>query len=158
MERYDDIEFYTRFRFHRVDILTLVEEVAEELQLQNRTGALPPILQVLLTLRFYASGSFQAVCAELISVSQPTASRTISRVTAAFLKLVPRWIKFPSQKEADKSKQKLFQRHGMPNTIGCIDGTHVAIQAPKDNESEFVNRKHYHSINVQVRIRYFSLS
>jgi len=52
LDRYDDIELYSRFRFHRIDIMALVDEVSEELQLPNRTGALPPILQVLLTLRF----------------------------------------------------------------------------------------------------------
>ena len=39
---------------------------------------------------------------------------------------------------------------GMPCTIGAIDGTHVRITAPKDEEWTYVNRKGEHSINVQV--------
>ena len=39
---------------------------------------------------------------------------------------------------------------GFPNVIGCIDGTQVKIQAPSENEEEFLNRKGFHSINVQV--------
>jgi hypothetical protein len=38
----------------------------------------------------------------------------------------------------------------MPTTIGCIDGTHIRIQPPKDEEHAYVNRKGEHSINVQV--------
>lgn len=39
----------------------------------------------------------------------------------------------------------------MPNVIGLIDGTHVAITAVKnDIEMAFVNRKGFHSINVQI--------
>ena len=34
--------------------------------------------------------------------------------------------------------------------IGCIDGTHVRIQAPKDDEKSYVNRKNFHSINVMA--------
>ncbi|MBN3300842.1 HARB1 nuclease, partial [Amia calva] len=40
---------------------------------------------------------------------------------------------------------------GFPNVIGCIDGTHIPIKAPPGpNEAEFVNRKSFHSINVQI--------
>ena len=41
---------------------------------------------------------------------------------------------------------------GFPNVIGCIDGTQVPILAPSINEADYVNRKGYHSINVQVSV------
>ena len=45
----------------------------------------------------------------------------------------------------------------LPNVIGCIDGTHIRIQAPSTNEHEYVNRKNVHSINVQVKcVVYYS--
>jgi len=34
--------------------------------------------------------------------------------------------------------------------IGCVDGTHIWIRRPRDHEADYVNRKNYHSINVQV--------
>lgn len=40
--------------------------------------------------------------------------------------------------------------YGMPGVCGCIDGTHVSIIKPKDNEERFLNRKRYHSLNVQM--------
>lgn len=39
---------------------------------------------------------------------------------------------------------------GFPNVIGCIDGTQIPIKAPSANEGDYVNRKSFHSINVQV--------
>ncbi|VDI18679.1 Hypothetical predicted protein [Mytilus galloprovincialis] len=36
------------------------------------------------------------------------------------------------------------------DTIGAIDGTHVRIQAPSEDEASFVNRKGVHSVNVQA--------
>ncbi|XP_041347268.1 putative nuclease HARBI1 [Gigantopelta aegis] len=43
-----------------------------------------------------------------------------------------------------------LQIAGFPGVVGVIDGTHVRIQAPHKDEPEFVNRKHFHSLNVQV--------
>ena len=40
---------------------------------------------------------------------------------------------------------------GFPRVIGAIDGTHIAIKSPPANrEAVYVNRKGFHSINVQV--------
>lgn len=49
---------------------------------------------------------------------------------------------------------RFYETQNFPGTVGCIDCTHVAIIAPKDNpvypESSYMNRKGYHSINVQL--------
>ena len=34
--------------------------------------------------------------------------------------------------------------------VGVIDCTHIKIIAPKEFEAEYVNRKHFHSINTQI--------
>ncbi|XP_068192101.1 putative nuclease HARBI1 isoform X2 [Antennarius striatus] len=39
---------------------------------------------------------------------------------------------------------------GFPDIIGCIDGTHIPIKAPSQNEAKYVNKKSIHSINVQI--------
>ena len=43
---------------------------------------------------------------------------------------------------------------GMPCVLGSIDGTHVGIKAPQEEEWIFVNRKQSHSLNVQVSYEY----
>ena len=88
---------------------------------------------------------------ELFGVDQATASRAINRVTKALLRQLAARVCLPSQEEADIQKQKFHAKAGFPNVIGCIDGTHVRILAPSNNEHEYVNRKNFHSINVQVR-------
>lgn len=39
-----------------------------------------------------------------------------------------------------------------PKTIGAIDGTHIRIDAPKENPADYINRKGFHSIQLQVTI------
>ena len=57
-----------------------------------------------------------------------------------------------------RRKQRLFKRRkrgfydkgGFIGVIGCVDGTHVKIQGPTENENDYVNRNGFHSINVQA--------
>ena len=39
---------------------------------------------------------------------------------------------------------------GFPACAGAIDGTHIPIQTPLENHTDYVNRKSYHSILMQV--------
>lgn len=50
----------------------------------------------------------------------------------------------------NKVKMDFVQYCWISKCIGAIDGTHIRIQAPSSYEQLFVNRKGYHSINVQV--------
>ena len=43
-----------------------------------------------------------------------------------------------------------FQQANFPNVLGCIEGTHVRIQRPSEDEGSYINRKSYPSINVQA--------
>ena len=55
-----------------------------------------------------------------------------------------------SPNEEENIKSELFQVAGFPDVIGCIDGTHIPIIAPPIDECAYVNRKKFHSINVQA--------
>ncbi|XP_047740639.1 putative nuclease HARBI1 [Hyalella azteca] len=39
---------------------------------------------------------------------------------------------------------------GFPRVIGAIDCSHIPIKAPTEDEEIYVNRKKFHSINIQV--------
>ncbi|XP_041349233.1 putative nuclease HARBI1 [Gigantopelta aegis] len=147
---FDDDVIFAKFRFRRQEILAITDDISVDILLSKRMGSLTPLLQVLITLRYFASGSFQDVCGELIGVDQSTVSRTVTRVTDVLLRQVPNHVRLPNGKKQDAIKTKFYDMSGFPNVVGCIDGTQVQIQAPTQNEHEFVNRKGYHSINVQL--------
>ena len=151
LESYDDFELYQKFRFRREDILEIVEEVREDLLFPNRLGATDPLLQVLIALRFYATGTFHDMCGELVGVSKATANRLINRLTSALVRCVPNHINFPDQREADRQKQ-VCGYQWLPQHIPCIDCTHVRLQRPRVTEEQSVNRKNYHSLNVQASV------
>ena len=48
----------------------------------------------------------------------------------------------------DKLKET-FGTGGLPDVIGAIDGCHIPIKAPRENDSEYINRKCFHSLNYR---------
>ena len=105
-----------------------------------------------LRLRFLASGSFLEVIGEtFLSYDKSTVSRVVRRLTLALASEVNDFVKFPTTaNERDEIKHGFFRVGDFPGAISCIDGTHVRIKAPSQNEPDFVNRKGFHSVNVQA--------
>lgn len=152
-EEFDDIDFHARFRLTKESVTTVLREIEEEISHKTeQNNAVSPINQLLLTLRFYATGNHMLSAADFSGVSKSTAHRIIHRVTNAIARLRPRFIKFPILPGEIKREQiKFFDIARFPRVIGCIDCTHVKIQSFGGNDAEyFRNRKGYFSINVQA--------
>lgn len=47
-------------------------------------------------------------------------------------------------------KSSFEEEGGFPGIIGVVDGTHVRIRAPEHEPEAYINRKKFHSINIQV--------
>ena len=153
LDTYTDSELRSRYRFGREAIRYIVDLVADKIAPDmNRNHAVSAEMQVLITLRFLASGSFLQVIGDtFLGFNKSMVSRVVRRVTQALAAKLGDFVKFPSTRAVrDEIKQGLFHIGGFPCAIGCIDGTHVRITAPAENEPDFVNRKGYHSINVQA--------
>ena len=117
----------------------------------RRNHALQPLTQVLIALRFYASASFLKVVGDTIGVDKSTVSRVVTKVSRALVAMRNRFVKWPSTNaKLTASKNAFYRRGGFPFVIGCVDGTHIRILAPSQHENGFVNRKGFHSINVQA--------
>ena len=151
IDDYSDEEVRVRYRFRRESILFITNLVAGDISRNTRRNhALPPLLQVLIALRFYASGSFLQVIGDTFGVDKSTVSRAITDVSRGLIAKQPLFIKWPSTNdECTTIKNEFYLRGGFPCVIGCVDGTHVRLQAPSQHENNYVNRKGFHSINVQ---------
>ena len=155
LDTYDDVQLFERFRFRRADLFRIVDEVRGDLQFgYRRKGFLSPELQVLVALRFFASGSFQIVVGDTILTHKSTTSRTIHRVSQTLCARGQRWVHFPRQREANRQKRLFYAMASFPNVIGCVDGTHVKLQAPVVNEHEYVNRQTQHQRTQHQRTQH----
>lgn len=150
LEEYDDEAFRLRFRLRKDSVSDLVKILAKDLEHQTRRGLpLTPMQQVLIALRFYATGTFQRVIGDLFGVSVFAACRVIHKVSRAIAKQKRQFLSIPGNL-ADV-KRKFYDVGNFPGVIGAIDCTHVRVICPnKENAMAFVNRKQFYSINVQA--------
>jgi nuclease HARBI1 len=151
-EVYDDEELIRRYRLPRQCILDLCGELQHKLERPTRRAhALPVATQVFTALQFYATGSFQRVDGDVHGVSQSSVSRIVNNVSVALFSCAVNYIQFPT--EADDERRLMADFHkiaNFPSVLGCIDGTQIAILAPRENEHLYVCRKGFHALNVQV--------
>ncbi|KAJ1150292.1 hypothetical protein NDU88_003087 [Pleurodeles waltl] len=116
------------YRLDRATIQELCTQLEPDL-IRHPTG-IPPQVQVLSVLHFLANGSFQTTVAIASGMSQPMFSNVLSRVLSALLKHMRRYIVFPQVEDLPTVKGDFYALGHIPNIIGVIDGTHVALVPP----------------------------
>ena len=144
MDVYDDKDFYDRFRLTKATALLVQEMIEDKLQFQSeRNNYIPPQLQLLTCLRFFATGCYLRVAADLSGVSKASASRIVKRVSRAIAALKGQYINMPKAAAVENEKKEFFKIAGFPGIIGCIDCTHIKIACPIGvaNPNIYMNRK-----------------
>ncbi|WAQ98069.1 hypothetical protein MAR_022442, partial [Mya arenaria] len=90
----------------------------------------------MIPLRFYGTGMVLQVIGDSHVVDVATVSRVVTAVTDCIFDMKDSAIKFPT---ADRHRHRMHQ-----------DGTYIRIQTPFENEEQYVNRKHFHNLNMQA--------
>ncbi|XP_033218157.1 putative nuclease HARBI1 [Belonocnema kinseyi] len=149
-ETLDDLDFIMRFRLSKNSVEELLLEIEHDLQqATQRNHAIQHRIQLLLTLRYYATGSFLISAGDFSGVSKTSTHRIAHRVTAAIARLARRDIKLPtSAEERAVAQVDFYATARFPRVISALDCTHVKVQSFSGNDAEvFRNRKGYFSIN-----------
>lgn len=142
----------SRFRLPRPVLLYLCNILEPNLtRPTNRSHAIPAHVQVLSALGFFATGTFQREIGDRSGISQPSMSRILPAVLDGIIRLMPDYIEFPygAQRQVEV-KQGFSDIANLPNVIGAIDCTHIRIKAPSNDAFAYMNRKNFHSVNVQL--------
>jgi len=75
-----------------------------------------------MTLRYYATGSFIATCADFAGIHKTTGGKIIIEVSKVLSGLRPDFINFPTtDEEIRQVKQDFFNIAKFPSCIGAID-------------------------------------
>ena len=103
LEMMPETEIFKRFRFRPDTILFIVRLLEPILKRDTlRSCALPPLLQVLVTLRFLATGGFYSLISDTFnSVSAPSVCRGLCQITRRFVKML-------TGARAEETKQQFY--------------------------------------------------
>ncbi|XP_036973514.1 putative nuclease HARBI1 [Acanthopagrus latus] len=102
---------------------------------------------VCITLRFLASWSFLYSVGDSENLNKATIWRTIRRVCLALKSFINIFITFPTL----HIKEEFYKTAAFHNIIGAVDCTHIRIRRPSaEHEGDYINRKSFHSISVQM--------
>lgn len=147
--------FIKLFRLNKQSTRDLIQELQPLLIQQTRESALSIETKVLVTLNFLGHGCYQTMVGKnvFVDISQPSVSRCVAEVVRALNnpQILREHIKFPRNMEEMRIVRNRFNnKYNLYGVIGVIDCTHVAIFTPTENEHVFVNRKNFHSLNVQL--------
>ena len=151
-EMYDDEGFLYRYRFTKQGAMDILQSLEGRLaNVQVKVSSVPPLLQLLLTLQFFGSGTFLRNEGDIFGLHISTVSRIIRDCSRAIASLSGQFIYFPNAREALKIQEEFYTIAGLPGIVGAVDCTHVPILSPGNNNHAelFRNRKGFFSINVQ---------
>lgn len=113
--------------------------------------SIPHHLQVLIALRYMATGNTQVTISDRFDVPQGCVLSCISQVSRAVAMLGRDVIKMPTRNASLDVMLEFKNKTKMPGIVGCIGCTHVSIaEPPRDQVEVFKNRKGTFSLNVQA--------
>jgi hypothetical protein len=146
-----DQQIIRNYRLDREGIYTLCDELREDLEKSTkRSRSLPVSLQIMIALRYYASGSYMNVIGDAHGVSKMSVSRCINIVSKCIANNIKNYIKFPmSSGERQQAMYDFYDIKEFPLILGAVDETLIPIKAPSVDEHLYVCRKGYHALNIQ---------
>lgn len=152
---FSDNEFQRRFRLSKNTINELHSLIGAQLEPQTirENFNLSAMDKILITLRYYATASFQLVCADFYGVSESSVCKIIPVVSEKIAALREIFIRMPhTDDEIEEKKREFFRVAAMPNIICALDGTLIKIQevGGAQNKTDFFCRKQYYAINTQI--------
>ncbi|XP_066600054.1 putative nuclease HARBI1 [Prorops nasuta] len=148
-------EFRLRFRLTKLQFNEVLVQIEDEIVQTDINNAVTPTIQLLVALRFYATGCFLQVVGDFCGISTKTAQRIVHRIFEVIArKLFPLYVKLPrGEAHQVRTMSQNFKISGMPRVIGAIDCVHVRIKSYGGEDAElWRNRKGYFSINVQCLV------
>ncbi|XP_067056494.1 putative nuclease HARBI1 [Acropora muricata] len=152
-----DDRFKRNFRLSRGTFEWLMESLKNcpELIPQNigkgGRAAVPLEKQLLLTHELLGNQIPFRMVSEKYDLTESSTHRCFHRICTAIKNHLTPTIIFWSRVEDMAEQEAAFEEHrGFPGVLGAIDGCHIPISAPRFCSENYVNRKGWHSVNLQA--------
>lgn len=146
----NDKQFKENFRIQRSTFKEILNQVGPYLRREDTIfrSAIPIEKRVACALYSLGSTSELRTIAHLFGIGRSTAANLLHEFTEIIVQLFfHRLIKFPTTDQAIKDVTDGFlDKYRYPMCLGSVDGTHICIQPPYGEETDYYNYKKYHSV------------
>jgi hypothetical protein len=151
---YSDCTFRSHFRLSRSSAEILVGLLARcpEIPSEHLRGRPPVSVEKQLLITMWVLGNPETIrsVSDRFNVTKSSVFRIVRRICHAIVNnLAAQFICWPSGERLKQVTEQFQRKKGLPHCIGAIDGTHIPIKAPYDNPEQYVNRKKFHSVQLQ---------
>ena len=143
-------QFKARYRFNKRNCNQLVQMVIPYFDINNRRRGQPVAPQQIVCsgLDIMAGGHFFRVNGYGGGLGTSTAWKCLYRLTDALLmpEIRERFLHMPTQDQQAENMRDVFNKYGMHNIIGAVDGCHIPfLERPRNlppgrNHVTFINR------------------
>lgn len=158
IQQYLDCDFHHRFRMKKDTFWALVEVVRPSYPVKLTRGDAPVVdcsKAVLITLCYLGHEDSMDDVGDRFGVALSTVHTEVHRVVNILCSLRKKFIVWPKANECAIIEEQFRMRvaksggPGFPGVLGAIDGCHVEILAPADDQVSYTDRKMNHSIILQ---------
>lgn len=154
-DNFTEKDFHEKFRITKSTFHKLADLLESRDQyIENRPhNPIPLEVQLMIGLRYYATGSYQNELCEFFSVHQTTIGRIVHRISSALEDLLLDFIKIPVTKSELKEIQEQFYNIAQfANVIGIVATKHVPLNSPHGNENilSYRNTSGTYSLILQI--------
>ena len=143
-------KFKNNFRVQRSTFREILDQVGPYLRRQDTALRLAISIEKRVACALYTLGSTSELrtIAHLFGIGRSTAANLLYEFTEILVELFFKsLIKFPtSDQEIKRVTDGFLEKYGYPMCLGSIDGTHICIEPPRDEETDYFNYKKYHSV------------
>ncbi|XP_062510047.1 putative nuclease HARBI1 [Corticium candelabrum] len=152
---YDDYTFRRHFRMTKLTFNIVLQVIQRYMGREDDSRPGRPSVstdkQLLLTLWYLANQETIRSIGDRFGVCDATVHRTVRRMmTVVKEAIMGEVVVWPTGDRAKAAIEGFRARCGVKNVIGAIDGSHIAIKAPSQHQTDYINRKGFHSIVLQA--------
>ncbi|KAK5648074.1 hypothetical protein RI129_002966 [Pyrocoelia pectoralis] len=153
VHRYSDDEFKAHFRMNPSTAYKIIDLLKDSQHIPSHKdgrGKISAEKAFLIALWYLSNDETFREVSDRFNVTLSSVHRSLNRVLQFLLSLKTVVIRWPTDKEMSVITEAFRLKKGIENVIGCIDGSHIEISKPQENQLAYVNRKGYHSLLLQV--------
>ncbi|XP_070548887.1 putative nuclease HARBI1 [Ptychodera flava] len=145
-------DFCVHFRLGKGIFVFVLERIANLLLMEHAGGRsqVSPEKQLLVFIWYMVNQESIREVGHIFNLSKSTVHGIIKRVTKAVIAEMKDVIRWPTHDMQREISQHFQLQHGLPGIAGIIDGTHIRLSACIGGVQDYVNRKGYPSMQLQV--------